>query len=171
MYTAEGDLVSVTDEQNDFFGDLIEVNYEPWPYLAVEPRKYRLRLYNMAMSRPFDLHVEQSNGEWLDFQIIASDSGLFGSPVSGNNVVISMGERYEIVVDFSKFAGQNLTMKNVFNQAGIPNFDDTHLIMSFVVGDSVEDWTANEVPSTLNPSVAWPESKTEVDHTFRFQRG
>ena len=150
---------------------MIEVNYQPWPYLAVEPRKYRLRLYNMAMSRPFDLHVEQSNGDWIDFQIIASDSGLFGAPVTSNDVVISMGERYEIVVDFSGFAGQTLTMKNAFASFGIPLTDSTGQVMQFVVGDTVEDWSSNDVPAVLNPSISWPETKTEVDHTYRFQRG
>lgn len=170
-YTSTGQLVNVTDEQFGFYGDMIEVNYQPWPYLEVEPRKYRLRLFNMAMSRPFDFHVEQSNGDWLDFQIIASDSGLFGNPVDGNDVVISMGERYEIVVDFSQFAGQNLTMKNTFSADAVTLNGNTDLVMSFVVGNNVEDWSSNDVPSTLNPNIMWPEYKTEVDHTFRFQIG
>lgn len=129
MYTSSGALVSVDDEQYNFFGDIIEVNYQPWPYLEVEPRKYRFRLYNNAMSRPFDLHVEQANGDWLDFQVIASDSGLFGSPVESNDVVLAMGERYEIVVDFSEYAGQNITMKNTFSMDGMPSYANTDLVM------------------------------------------
>lgn len=171
MYTSTGDLVDVTSEENDFYGDIIEVNFQPWPYLEVEPRKYRLRLYNTAMSRPFDLHIEQSNGDWLDFQIIASDAGLFDAPVASNDVVIAMAERYEIVVDFSQYSGQNLTMKNTYTQYGTPAYDNTDLVMSFVVGKTVSDWTSNEVPSTFNSDIAWPETKTEVDHTFRFQLG
>ncbi|KAI5244140.1 Cupredoxin [Aureobasidium subglaciale] len=173
MYTDTGDLVSIANEHNDFIGDTVEVNGQPWPYLEVEPRKYRLRLYNTATSRPFDLHVEQSNGDWLDFQIIASDSGLFGSPVVSNDVTIAMGERYEIVVDFSSFANQNLTMKNTFHLGGqgLAQFDNEDLVMSFVVGDSVADWSSNDVPGTLNENIAWPQNRDEVDHVFRFQRG
>jgi bilirubin oxidase len=173
MYTDSGDLVSVGGESEDFVGDIMEVNGQPWPYLEVEPRKYRLRLYNTATSRPLDLHVEQSNGDWLDFQVIASDSGLFGSPVNSNDVTIAMGERYEIVVDFSSFANQNLTLKNAFalRGPGYPEYANMDLVMSFVVGGSVSDWSSNDVPSTLNPNIEWPQDKDEVDHTFRFQRG
>lgn len=173
MYTDSGDLVSVANQSDDFIGDIMEVNGQPWPYLEVEPRKYRLRLYNIATSRPYDLHVEQSNGDWLDFQVIASDSGLFGSPVNSNNVVMGMAERYEIVVDFSPFANQNLTLKNAFDLEGpgYPQYANMDLVMSFVVGDSVSDWSSNNVPSTLNPNINWPEERDQVDHTFRFQRG
>lgn len=173
MYTDTGDLVSVANESEDFVGDIMEVNGQPWPYLEVEPRKYRLRLYNTATSRPLDIHVEQSNGDWLDFQVIASDSGLFGSPVNSNQVTMGMAERYEIVVDFSAFANQNLTLKNAFTLSGpgYPSFDNMDLVMSFVVGNSVNDWSSNDVPSTLNPNINWPEDRDQVDHTFRFQRG
>lgn len=173
MYTDSGDLVSVANESEDFVGDIMEVNGQPWPYLEVEPRKYRLRLYNTATSRPLDLHVEQSNGDWLDFQVIASDSGLFGSPVNSNDVVIAMGERYEIVVDFSAFANQNLTLKNAFSLMGqgYTQFANMDLVMSFVVGNTVNDWSSNDVPSTLNPNIDWPEDRDQIDHTFRFQRG
>ena len=173
MYADSGDLVSVANESEDFVGDIMEVNGQPWPYLEVEPRKYRLRLYNTATSRPLDLHVEQSNGDWLDFQVIASDSGLFGSPVNSNDVVIAMGERYEIVVDFSAFANQNLTLKNAFSLMGqgYTQFANMDLVMSFVVGNTVNDWSSNDVPSTLNPNIDWPEDRDQIDHTFRFQRG
>lgn len=173
MYNDSGDLISVANQSDDFVGDIMEVNGQPWPYLEVEPRKYRLRLYNIATSRPYDLHVEQSNGDWLDFQVIASDSGLFGSPVNSNNVVMGMAERYEIIVDFSAFANQNLTLKNAFNLEGpgYPQYANMDLVMSFVVGDSVSDWSSNNVPSTLNPNINWPEERDQVDHTFRFQRG
>jgi bilirubin oxidase len=173
MYTDSGDLASVANESEDFVGDIMEVNGQPWPYLEVEPRKYRLRLYNTATSRPLALHVEQSNGDWLDFQVIASDSGLFGSPVASNDVTMGMAERYEIVVDFSAFANQNLTLKNAFTLSGpgYPQFDNMDLVMSFVVGNNVNDWSSNDVPSTLNPNINWPEARDQVDHTFRFQRG
>ncbi|KAI4731377.1 Cupredoxin [Aureobasidium sp. EXF-10728] len=174
MYTASGDLVSINeDKEQDFIGDIIEVNNQPFPYLEVEPRKYRLRLYNTATSRPFDLHVEQSNGDWVDFQVIASDSGLFGSPVNSNDVTIAMGERYEIVVDFSAFANQNLTLKNAFNLQGqgFAQYDNTDLVMSFVVGNNVNDWSSNSVPSTLSTDIPWPADRDQVDHVFRFQVG
>ncbi|KAL1304119.1 hypothetical protein AAFC00_000550 [Neodothiora populina] len=172
MYDSNGQFVNVNDDQESLYGDVIAVNHQPWPYMLVEPRKYRLRLYNTAVSRPFDLHVEQDNGDWLNMQIIASDAGLFGAPVESPDVVIAMGERYEVVVDFSQFAGQNLTLKNTYSTAEMPSYANTNLVMEFVVGGDVADWSSNEVPSSLAPSIAWPQSsKTEPDRTFRFGYG
>lgn len=65
----------------NFFGDIVHVNGQPWPYLVVEPRKYRFRIYDMSLSGPYDLYFADENGNTLIFNIIASDSGLFDSPV------------------------------------------------------------------------------------------
>lgn len=48
--------------------------------------------------------------------------GLFAHPVKSSILALSMGERYEIVVDFSGFEGKNLTMKNARNIIGSIDF-------------------------------------------------
>lgn len=171
-YQSNGDLASPTGNKINFFGDIIHVNEQPWPYLSVEPRKYRFRILDMSLSRPYDLHIADPNGNWINFAVIASDSGLFGAPVTTNDLVISMGERYEIVVDFSGFKGQNLTMGNNMQQAQVQEYANTDKIMRFVVGNTVSDSSNNgAVPSTLNANIAWPAQKTTVDHSFNFQLG
>lgn len=50
-------------------------NGQPWPYFQVEPRKYRFRLLNAAVSRTFDLTFGTDAGDLLDFDVIASDGG------------------------------------------------------------------------------------------------
>lgn len=171
-YQEDGDLFSPDGEDINFFGDIIHVNEQPWPYLAVEPRKYRLRFYDTSLSRPYDLYFEDVNGNLIGFSVIASDSGLFGSPVLASDLVISMGERYEVVIDFAAFAGQNVTLKNGMFVEHINDFENTDKIMLFVVGDSVSDSSNNgEVPGTLNANVAWPEPKDTIDHSFDFQQG
>ena len=114
-YQSNGDLASPDGDKTNFFGDVIHVNGQPWPYMAVEPRKYRLRLYDLSLSRPYDLQFVDGNNSPLEVEVIASDGGLFGSPVSTNNIVIGMGERYEVVIDFSGFKQQNVTLMNVFS--------------------------------------------------------
>lgn len=173
IYQSNGDLNVPTENGiPNFFGDVIQVNEQPWPYMNVEPRKYRLRFFDMSLSRPYDLYFEQPNGDWAQFQVIASDSGLFSYPVTTSDIVIAMGERYEVVMDFSSMAGQNITLKNSMNQDTVQEYENTDKIMMFVVGNTVSDQTNNgDVPSTLNPSVAYPASKTTVDHEFNFQMG
>lgn len=169
LYQSNGDLISPEGETRDFLGDIIHVNNQPWPYLEVEPRKYRFRIYDMSLSRPYNLYLEDSAAYMLNFQVIASDSGLFGYPVTSSDLLISMGERYEIVVDFAAYAGKNITMKNKLQIPVVDEFQNTDQIMMFVVGDSVSDSSNNEaVPATLNSAIAWPAPRDTVDHTFSF---
>lgn len=176
-YQSNGDLASPDGNTMSFFGDVIHVNEQPWPYLSVEPRKYRLRFFDMSLSRAYDLYVADPSGNWIQFQVIASDSGLFDSPVSTNVVTIAPGERYEIVIDFSSYAGQNVTMGNDFQTTFFPSFGDsdytnTDKVMRFVVGNSVSDSSNNgDVPGSLNPNIQWPPKKTTIDRSFNFQLG
>lgn len=172
-YNSDGSLnIPNAHETPNFFGDIIQVNEQPWPYFSVEPRKYRLRIFDMSLSRPYDLHVEDDGGNWLDFKVIAADSGLLSNAVDTNDLTIAMGERYEIVIDFAQYAGQNLTMKNAMTGDAVQGYANTDKVMLFQVGNSVSDWTNNgDVPGTLNSNVPYPEKKTNVDHTFNFQMG
>jgi len=171
IYKSNGDLASPDGSTVNFFGDVIEVNGQPWPYMKVEPRKYRFRLCDMALSRSFDLYLVDQNNNPIQFQIIASDSGLFSAPVNSKDVTISMGERYEIVIDFSGFKGTNMTLKNGQQISQIREFQNTDKVMRFVVGTTVRDASNNAVPSSLNPAVPWPAQRATVDHTFNFQLG
>ncbi|EME88401.1 uncharacterized protein MYCFIDRAFT_48579 [Pseudocercospora fijiensis CIRAD86] len=171
-YTATGDLQNPTSNKINFFGDIIEVNGQPWPYLNVEPRKYRFRLFDMALSRAFDFYLVDQDNNNIQFQVIGSDSGLFASPVDTKDVVVSMGERYEIIVDFSGFKGQNVTLMNGQQIAQINEFENTDKVMRFVVGNEVSDSSNNgAVPSSLNTAIQWPTHKDTVDKTFNFQMG
>ncbi|KAM0716075.1 hypothetical protein Q7P37_008589 [Cladosporium fusiforme] len=173
-YKENGELQTVEGLELNFVGEFIQVNEMPWPYLEVEPRKYRFRIYDMSVSRPYDLYIVDEDGNWLDFQVIGSDSGLFGSPVTTKDLTIAMGERYEIVVDFSGVRGQNLTLANKLQNPAIEDFENTDKVMRFVVGNRVTDRTNNgRVPSTLNPNIKYPkkENMTQIDQTFNFQQG
>lgn len=93
----------------EFIGDTIVVNGKTWPYLNVEPRKYRFRLVNGSNARFYDLTL--SNG--APFTVIATDDGYLNAPVQTKNVIIAPGERYEVIVDFSKLKlGKTVIMNN-----------------------------------------------------------
>lgn len=173
IYQSNGDLVSPASETINWFGDIIHVNGQPWPYLSVEPRKYRFRILNGALSRPFNLYFSDSQSNAQPFQVVGSDGGLFGAPVTTDNIDLSMGERYEIVFDFAAFANQNITLSNAMQLPDIFEYNNTDRVMRFVVTDTVSDTTANTVPSTLRDQTSLAQQPTGASTTnrvFNFQR-
>lgn len=75
----------------EFFGDVICVNGKSWPYLEVEPRRYRFRLLNGSNARMYALYL--ASGKPLHrisnptIWQIGSDGGLFDKPVDINSFV------------------------------------------------------------------------------------
>ncbi|KAF2470226.1 uncharacterized protein BDR25DRAFT_226954 [Lindgomyces ingoldianus] len=174
VYNPDGSLRFDTNDNVGLWGDIIHANGQPWPYLSVEPRKYRLRLLNGAISRTFSisLSVEKTDGfgdKIIDFNVIASDGGLFAHPVETTNLQISMGERYEIIVDFSNYGGKNITMKNARGMGENIDYVATDMVMRFTVGNSVSNNSNNNLPSNL-VHVPFPPDKTEADKDFTFER-
>src|SRR5947209_18087292 len=90
----------------EFAGDAILVNGKLFPYLDVEPRKYRLRLVNAANARFLDLSL--SNGQ--AFYQIGTDQGLLPAPVPVQQLSIAPGERADLIVDFSDHRGERIVM-------------------------------------------------------------
>jgi FtsP/CotA-like multicopper oxidase with cupredoxin domain len=125
------------------------VNGVPWPKMQVEPRKYRFRVLNASVSRSYDLSL--STGEPLI--VIGTDGGLMPHPQSCSHVKVGMAERYEIVIDFSKYQpGQQVVLKNSSPKNNI-DYDTTDVVMAFEVGSIVHDPRNNEIPQDLNPNM------------------
>lgn len=89
QYNQDGSLFSTAGEKDSLWGDVIEVNGQPWPFLNVEPRKYRFRFLNAAISRSFALYFVNQNAlnTRLPFQVVASDGGLLSEPVQVSDIV------------------------------------------------------------------------------------
>ncbi|KAH7385947.1 bilirubin oxidase [Pyrenochaeta sp. MPI-SDFR-AT-0127] len=170
QYSANGSLVYDTNGHTGLWGDVIQVNGQPWPYMKVEPRKYRFRLLNGAVSRTFNLSLhEDMAGEALEFIIIASDCGLFSRSIITNQLAFSMGERYEIIVDFAGYEGRNITVLNAQGTGSNVDYAATDRVMRFVVGNAATDCTNNDdVPSSLRYMPPPPE--TTITKTFTFSR-
>jgi spore coat protein A, manganese oxidase len=98
-----------------FEGNVATVNGAAFPYLNVEPRRYRFHLLNGSNHRGYVL----SFGSALVYQIGADDN-YFDKPVPLSTVTISPGERADIIVDFSNSAGQNITVGNKGSHVQIP---------------------------------------------------
>ncbi len=126
----------------EVFGDAILVNGKLYPYLEVEPRKYRFRILNASNGRFY--HLSLDNG--LAFQQIGTDQGLLPAPVTAKKLMIAPGERLDVVVDFSQSRGAQIVLKS-----------DSFAIMQFRVsaGKVADD---SSLPATLRPVPRMAES-------------
>ena len=131
MFTTDGQLwypnVGETEVHPkwipEFFGDAILVNGKVWPYLNVEPRKYRFRFLNGAQARFFSLALANrvTSAPGPAFYQIGTDGGYLAEPVLLNDpgnphsprLLMAPGERCDVVIDFSAYTpGTDFLLKN-----------------------------------------------------------
>jgi spore coat protein A len=101
----------------EFFGKLPVVNGAIYPYLNVEPQRYRLRILNGSNSRFFNLYLNLArhptdNPSLVRFHQIGTDGGLLANPVALDHLLLSPGERADLIVDFSGLDGKTVTVSN-----------------------------------------------------------
>ncbi len=137
----------------EFFGDTILVNGKAWPFLNVEPRKYRFRILNGSNSRFYKLKL--STGQ--SFYQIGTDGGLLRAPVKTNYIIIAPGERADVILDFSKAKlGDEIVMTNDAptpfpNGPDLPDPDTTGQIMKFKVTIPLRCKDTSKIPYKLRP--------------------
>ena len=90
----------------EFFGDTILVNGKVYPYLEVEPRKYRFRIVNAANARFFRLSLSNQQA----FYQIGTDLGLLPAPVELKSLLIAPAERADLIVDFTGRGGEQIKL-------------------------------------------------------------
>jgi spore coat protein A len=96
----------------EFFGDAIVVNGKTWPYLNVEPKRYRFHFLDGSNARFYTLQIGQGASR-VPFWQIGTDGGLLDAPVMVNQLTIAPGERADVLVDFTGLpVGTTLLMTN-----------------------------------------------------------
>ncbi len=114
MFTHDGQLYyPVADTENapwlpEFFGNAYLVNGKILPYLEVDPRAYRFRIANVSNARFYNLSL--ANG--AEFSQIGTDGGLLPGPVHLKTLFLAPAERADIVLDFSRFQGEQIVLQN-----------------------------------------------------------
>jgi FtsP/CotA-like multicopper oxidase with cupredoxin domain len=153
------DAGQIVWEMGDFENrNTILVNGRPQPYLRVAARKYRLRLINGANMRFMSL--ELSTG--AEMTIVASDGGLLPAPQPAKNIMLSAGERVDVVVDFGTYPpGTQVVLVNAFGDS-----EKTQNIMRFDVGSPVAD--RSRVPKRLAPARHLGSAEVTRDVVFGF---
>jgi FtsP/CotA-like multicopper oxidase with cupredoxin domain len=94
----------------EFFGNTMVVNGRSWPYLEVEPRRYRIRFLNGCNSR--FLILKMSNDMPI-YQIGAEGGFLPDEPVMLDEMLMAPAERADVIVDFTDYeVGTEITLLN-----------------------------------------------------------
>jgi spore coat protein A len=132
----------------EFFGDVIVVNGRSWPYLQVEPRRYRLRLLNGSNARVYEMRFDDTTFPSFPtagppIYVIGTDGGLLDAPAITSStptdrLLMAPGERYDVIIDFTNFNGRVLTIMNTANAPFplgdiVPDPNGTAELMQFYV--------------------------------------
>jgi spore coat protein A, manganese oxidase len=152
MFTTDGQLwyPNVGDNPEhpvwtpEFFGDVMLVNGKIWPYLQVEPRKYRFRVLNGCNARFLSLALADrvTSQPGPAFHQIGSDGGYLAEPVVLNDpasatsprLLLAPAERADLVIDFSGYApGTEFLLRNTakapYPTGDVPSPQSTGQIM------------------------------------------
>jgi FtsP/CotA-like multicopper oxidase with cupredoxin domain len=177
MYPVGGDNPEIHPIwQPEFFGNTILVNGKAWPYLSVEPRKYRFRFLDGSNSRFYALKLfkDATGAPGPAFWQIGSDGGYLDAPVLLNDpadpnarrLVLGPGERADVIVDFSGYAvGTAFTLKNnaksPFPNGAIADPQTVGQIMRFRVVES----TGPDNSSIATPGAGYVTRLGGATHT------
>lgn len=178
MFTADGSLfypwqdrsmrtpgVTVQYHHSGMIGDTITVNGAAWPTLEVDAALYRLRFLNASNARPYRLSLDPAPIGGGGFVQIGSDAGLLPRPVRHDAFIISPGERYDVLVDFSRYLpGTRVLLKNDLGE-GTAGY-----VMLFEVTGKVRDDA--RIPDVLGqPPAPPPRTEGTADRKFGFLIG
>ncbi|HEY5697277.1 MAG TPA: multicopper oxidase domain-containing protein, partial [Acidimicrobiales bacterium] len=88
----------------EFFGNLMMVNGNTWPFQTVEQRRYRFRVLNGCQSRFLILDFSGIPG--VEVWAIGNEGGFLSAPVNltaqnGNRLLMGLAERADLIVDFT----------------------------------------------------------------------
>ncbi|MDF3009813.1 MAG: cotA [Burkholderiales bacterium] len=163
-YIPDSDISPIWNPE--FFGNCIVVNGTTWPFLEIEPRRYRFRLLNGCQSRFLILRFDDPKVEaWQ----IGTEGGFLRAPTKLNQILMAPAERADVIVDFSQVKfGTNVTLLNMgpdapFAGGGFRRADprSTGLVMQFRVNQplvAADDTTPPEqlVMPALSPLTGGP---------------
>jgi len=134
----------------EFFGNMIMVNGNTWPFQNVEQRRYRFRFLNGCDARFLILDFSSIPG--VEVWQIGNEGGFLAVPVNqtalGNRLLMGPAERADVIVDFTHVPVGNYTLGNLGPDepfgGGTPGADfdpadpdSTGRIMQFNVGPTL----------------------------------
>ncbi len=145
-------------------GDVVLVNGAPWPRHEVDAARYRLRLLNASNARRYRIVLTVPHGPDLPLVQIGSDGGLLAVPVRHRAIELAPGERFDVIVDFSRLpVGTEVTMIN-----GLGRGSTSDIMRFHVVRKAPDD---SRVPARLAEVERLTPPAGATTRIFRFTRG
>ncbi len=127
---------------SEVLGEVPFVNGMIFPYLDVEPRRYRFRILNGANGRIYRMSLPRG----VEIHQIGTDQGLLPAPVPVTQINLAPGERADLVIDFAPHRGSRIVLST-----------DAFALMQFRVRAApVSD--PSVLPTALRPSPRIAES-------------
>ena len=114
----------------EFFGNMIMVNGNTWPFQTVEQRRYRFRFLNGCQSR--FLILDFGNIPGVEVWQVGNEGGFLAAPVNitanhGNQLLMGLAERADMIVDFTNVPVGSYVLGNVGPDepfgGGVPGVD------------------------------------------------
>jgi len=174
-FNADGSLFFAHKEdqpaRQGAFGDVICVNGRANPFLTVERRKYRFRLLNGSNARIYNFRLSSGDG----FFVIGSEHGFLPKEAETDHVFMSTGERYSIVIDFSKYrAGTRVLLTNDIAPDPYGDPVDGEKVRNIMAFDVVEATGRDDsrVEVTTHPGVMdhFDPARAVTTRTWEFNR-
>jgi FtsP/CotA-like multicopper oxidase with cupredoxin domain len=110
----------------EFFGNMLMVNGNTWPFQSVEQVRYRFRFLNGCQSR--FLILDFSNIPGLKVWQIGNEGGLLAAPVNlttmnDNKLLMGPAERADVIVDFTNVPVGDHVLGNIGPDEPFPDKD------------------------------------------------
>ncbi len=176
-FDQEGNPTYNVFDTDGHLGDIITVNRKVTPYLEVEPRKYRFRVYDGGPSRLYEIKMSDSS----KMTVISTDGNLLEAPVEVDTIVIGPANRHDVIIDFSTYnMGDTVEFINIMEQlngqgpTGRQLSDaDAMPIMQFRVTKPLEGRDNSRVPARLRelPPINLNEVVAEREWIFDHDMG
>lgn len=173
----------------EFFGDAIVVNGKSWPVMQVEPRRYRFRFLDGCNARFLELRLMNRTTKMPGpaFWQIGTDGGLMDTPVKLNDpaailaglpaprLLLAPGERADVIIDFSGYGGQTLTLMNSakapYPKGAAADPSTVGQIMQFIVGATLSNHVGPTGDPSYDPASLASPRLTLMDKLVNFATG
>jgi blue copper oxidase len=145
-----------------YMGETILVNGEASPFTEIATRFYRLRILNGSNARIYNLALSNN----ADLIVIGNDGGLLKNPATVKSILLSPGERLDVLVNFSGLPiGSEVFLENkMFDNAGSAQGKQGFKILKLKVTQTVND--SFSVPASLSSITTIPASAATRTRNF-----
>ncbi len=164
------------------YDTVVMVNGTIAPFLNAPAQVVRLRLLNGSSGRTFMFGFSNN----MNFQLIANDGGLLDTALTLNRILLSNGERAEILVDLSALLNSSVLLMNYGTEIplGIMGADSVgnatyqildyynnplngsdYKVMNIVVGAQTSN-PVTTIPTSLVPFTPWSLASATINRNF-----